>query len=259
MIVDLHNHTTLCNHAEGEIDEYVKQAIKNGTKYFGFSDHSPMNYNQEYRMNLNQSTIYENDIKKLKKKYEKKIKILLGYEVDYLPKYHEDKILKANVDYLIGSVHFLDNWGFDNPEFIREYKNRDIDEIWREYFFQIEQLAKSGLFDIVGHIDLIKVFKFLPKTDIKLLALNTIKAIKKANMVVEINSAGWRKPIAEAYPSHKILELCYEYDINITFGSDAHKPSQVGLNSEKTLNLAKSIGFQKCAIFENRDKKYIKF
>ena len=257
MIVDLHNHTPLCNHAEGKLSEYIEQAIKNGTKYFGFSDHAPMSFDPTYRMNLGQMAPYENEILELKERYKDKIEILLGYEVDYLPKYHEPKVLNADVDFLIGSIHFLDHWGFDNPEFIKEYHNKDIDDIWREYFYQIEQMAKSGLFDVVGHIDLIKVFKFMPKIDIKSLAQNALKAIKKSNMVVEINSAGWRKPIGEAYPSQQILELCQELDIDITLGSDAHKPSQVGLNSEKTLNLAKKTGYNRCVIFKKRDREFI--
>ena len=78
-----------------------------------------------------------------------------------------DEILNANVDYLIGSVHFLQNknemWGFDNPEFIGVYKSVDIDKIWEDYFDAIEAMAKTNYFQIVGHLDLIKVFKFLPK------------------------------------------------------------------------------------------------
>ena len=83
-------------------------------------------------------------------------------------------------------------------------------------------MAKTGLFDIVGHLDLIKVFKFLPKKDIRLIAKETLHEIKKANLVLEINSAGIRKPIAETYPSIQLLEMAYEMGIDITFGSDAH-------------------------------------
>ena len=259
MLVDLHNHTTLCNHAEGEMHEYIEQAIKNSTKYFGFSEHAPMHFDPKYRIKHNQQSFYESSVLELKERYKDKIDIFLGYEVDFLPQYHEESILKADVDFLIGSTHFLDNWGFDNPEFIREYQNRDIDSIWEEYFARIEDMAKSNLFDIVGHIDLIKVFKFMPKKEIKLIAREAIKAIKKSNMVVEINTAGYRKPIAEAYPSSDIMELLREYDIDITFGSDAHKVEQVGQNSEKAISFAKKYGYTKCAIFQKRDKKLISF
>lgn len=259
MIVDLHNHTALCNHAEGSMEEYVKKAIVNGTKHFGFSDHGPMNFDQKYRMSMAQTRGYEKSVLELKESYKNDINILLGYEIDFLEGLIEKDLLKRDLDYAIGSVHFINKWGFDNPEFIGEYQNRDIDEIWQNYFDAIEKMAKSSLFDIVGHLDLIKVFKFMPKKDIRLLARNAIKSIKESNMVVEINAAGFRKPVHEQYPSRELLEMIYETGIEITFASDAHKPEQVGQNSEKIIALAKDIGFRKIVFFEKREKTTMAF
>ncbi|MEA2091504.1 MAG: histidinol-phosphatase, partial [Campylobacterota bacterium] len=166
MRVDLHNHTSLCNHAEGEIFEYIEKAIECGTEYFGFSDHAPMDFDPKYRMSFFQMQEYEKSILEAKKKYKDKIEIFLGYEVDYLKGHMDKRVLNAKVDYLIGSVHFIDEWGFDNPEFIGHYEHEDIDEIWQKYFNAIEEMANSGLFDIVGHLDLIKVFKFMPNKNI---------------------------------------------------------------------------------------------
>ena len=167
MRVDLHNHTILCNHAEGSVDAYVERAIELGIDEYGFSDHAPMNYDPKYRMDISQKHQYEKLILDAKEKYKDKIKVLLAYEVDYLDGFILDEVVNAKVDYLIGSVHFLKNksdmWGFDNPEFIGVYKSKDIDTIWIEYFDAIKAMAKTNLFDIVGHFDLIKVFKFLPK------------------------------------------------------------------------------------------------
>lgn len=261
MRVDLHNHTTLCNHASGTSEEYLLRAIELGIDIYGFSDHAPMNYDPKYRMDISDKPLYEKEILNLKEKYKEKIEVLLAYEVDYLEGYILDEIINAKVDYLIGSVHFLKNkndmWGFDNPEFIGVYKSKDIDTIWTEYFAAIESMAKTGLFDIVGHLDLIKVFKFLPKKDIRLLAKNALLAIKKSNMVLEINTAGLRKPIKETYPSRTLLELAYELDINITFGSDAHSVDQVGFKYEEGKSLAKDIGYTKCMTFSNRDSQLI--
>ncbi|NPA74256.1 MAG: histidinol-phosphatase [Epsilonproteobacteria bacterium] len=259
MKVDIHNHTKLCNHAEGEPFEYVEQAIKNKTEYFGFSDHAPMNFDEKYRMSFEDMRSYENSINELKERYKDKITILLGYEVDFLPGYVDERVLKADVDFLVGSVHFLSGWGFDNPEFIGEYKEKDIDKIWQDYFDAIEMMAKSGDYDIVAHLDLIKVFKFLPKKDVRLIAKNAIKAIKKANMTIELNSAGLRKPCKEIYPSQKLMELISDEDIPVTFCSDAHKPEQVGYESDKLISYAKSFGYTKCAIFEKRDRRLINF
>jgi histidinol-phosphatase (PHP family) len=261
MRIDLHNHTILCNHATGTVDEYIQRAIELGINEYGFSDHAPMNFDPKYRMDISQKSLYENWIIDAKEKYKNQIKILLAYEVDYLEGYILDEILKSKVDYLIGSVHFLKNknemWGFDNPEFIGVYESKDIDTIWIEYFDAIKSMAKTGLFDIVGHFDLIKVFKFLPKKDIRLIAKEALLEIKKSNMTLEINPAGLRKPINETYPSKQLLELAFEMDINITFGSDAHSIEQVGFMYDNALNLAKEIGYKNCVSFEQRDKKII--
>ena len=263
MRVDLHNHTILCNHAQDTVDEYVQRAIELGIDEYGFSDHAPMNYDPKYRMDISQKPLYEKWILDAKEKYKNEIKILLAYEVDYLEGYILDEVVNAKVDYLIGSVHFLKNkndmWGFDNPEFIGVYKSKDIDTIWLEYFEAIKAMAKTQLFDIVGHLDLIKVFKFLPKKDIRIIARDTLKQIKDSNMVLEINPAGLRKPIGETYPSKQLLELAYEMNIDITFGSDAHSVEQVGYKYEEAAALAKEIGYTKCITFENREKKSIIF
>jgi len=259
MRIDLHNHTARCNHAEGSVEEYIERAIELGIDIYGFSEHAPMDFDQKYRLSFDEMDIYESEILYMREKYQDKIQILLGYEVDYLPNYIDDRVINSDVDYLIGSVHFIDKWGFDNPEFIGEYQNRDIDTIWREYFSAIEMMAKSDLFDIIGHFDLIKVFKFLPKKDIRLLARNALKAIKKSNMTLEINSAGLRKPIREIYPSRELLEEAYELDIPITLGSDAHSIRDVGYGYESVVNLAKEIGYTQSVIYQDRESIMIKF
>lgn len=171
----------------------------------------------------------------------------------------DDRVLKANVDYLIGSIHFIDKWGFDNPEFIGGWKSKNIDEIWQAYFEATEAMAKSGKFDIVGHLDLIKVFKFLPKTDVRTLAKNALLAIKNANMVLEINTAGLRKPIGELYPSRALLEEAYALNIPITFSSDAHAVDQIGFGYDLATTLAKDIGYAQAVTFQERDRQLITF
>jgi len=258
-MVDLHNHTLRCNHAKGSIDEYIKKAIEQNIKIFGFSDHAPMDFDLRYRMSFDEMKDYENDVKEAKKRYKDSIEITLGYEVDYLPGFMDERVLKADVDYLIGSVHFIDKWGFDNPEFIGRYEDNDIDKIWQDYFDLIRDMAKSKLFDIVGHLDLIKVFKFLPKKDIKLIATEAMDAIKESKMVIEINASGYRKPIGEAYPNKELLKMAYEREIPITFGSDAHDPKHIGLKKDEIYNLAKSVGYKKVAYFKKREMLMVNF
>jgi len=259
MKVDLHNHTSLCNHAVGEMHAYVEKAIKSGTKYFGFSDHAPMDFDPKYRMTFEEMRKYEADVLALREKYKDKIEILLGYEIDYLKGHMDKRVLHVKVDYLIGSVHFIGEWGFDNPEFIGKYQHEDIDEIWQKYFDAIEEMAKSKLFDIVGHFDLIKVFKFMPKKEIRLLAKKALLAIKEADMVLEINGSGFRKPIGEAYPSVSLLQEAFELGIPITFGSDAHAPEQVSMFAKEMVQIARDIGYTECAIFRDRKRAFIAF
>lgn len=259
MKVDLHNHTTLCNHATGSVDEYVQAAIKFKTEFFGLSDHAPMNFDPEYRMRFDQMELYESWVQESREKYDAQIKVLLGYEVDYIPGYVDERVLKRNVDYFIGSVHFIDEWGFDNPEYIHRYQGADMDAIYIQYFALLEQMAKEGQFDIVGHFDLLKVFQFFPKSDIRLLAADALKAVKQANMTIELNVSGLRKPVAEAYPSALLLESIAELEIPITFGSDAHRSDQIGMFSEEIEALARRIGYSECAVYRSRDRELIKF
>jgi histidinol-phosphatase (PHP family) len=257
MIVDLHNHTTLCNHAEGTIDEYIQEAIKCKTKIFGFSDHAPMSFDEKYRMRFDDMELYEKSVFDAKHKYKNKIDILLGYEVDYLKGYMDKRVLDADVDYLIGSVHFLDGWGFDNPEFIGKWQEQDIDEVWQKYFDTIEEMANSKLFNIVGHLDLIKVFKYMPKGDIVEISKNALIAIKESGMSMELNVAGYRKDVKEAYPSKVLLNEAYKLDIPITFGSDAHMPTQVGLFEDEIMKMAKSVGYSKAVYYVKKEMRYI--
>jgi histidinol-phosphatase (PHP family) len=120
-------------------------------------------------------------------------------------------------------------------------------------------MAKMGSFDIVGHLDLIKMFNFMPKKDIRLIATPALKAIKKSNMVIELNSAGLRKPTKEIYPSPLLLELAYELDIPITFSSDAHAIGQVGFKYDKVTKLAKKTGYTKAVTFEQRQQQLVTF
>lgn len=259
MRIDLHNHTTFCNHANGTIDEYIQKAIEFGIDIYGFSEHAPMDFDEGYRLKFEDMQKYENLVLEAKKRYKNDIEILLGYEVDYLPHHMDERVLSRKVDYMIGSVHFINEWGFDNPEFIGGYKTRDIDEIWQSYFDAIEEMAKTKLFDIVGHLDLIKIFKFLPNKDIRTISNNALKAIKQSNMTIEINAAGFRKPINEPYPSQSLLEVVYELDIPITFASDAHEIDHIGFKYDEIVELVKNIGFSKVMIFNQRDKKLINF
>jgi histidinol-phosphatase (PHP family) len=259
MTIDLHNHTTRCNHATGTISEYIEKAIYKGIWIFGFSDHAPMEFDKKYRMGFEEMAIYEDEVKRAKEEYRGQIDIRLGYEVDWVDGFVDERVLKRDVDYFIGSIHFINSWGFDNPEFIDKYKDIDITELWVEYFKQVEAMAKSGLFDIVGHLDLVKIFKFKPDYDIREIAYDALNAIALSGMSIELNSAGLRKPVNEIYPSLELLELAHEKNIPITFGSDAHSVEQVGYEMHRMKILAKEARYDYTISYKNRVPQMHKF
>ena len=262
MRVDLHNHTFLCNHATGTPEEYIQQAIKSKINILGFSEHAPMSFDEMYRLRKDEVQKYIELIDEVKNSYQDKIEILTGFEVDFLPGYSDNSIFDLDVDYFIGSVHFLNiknkPWGFDNPEYIGGYHNVDLDKLWQEYFSAMQEMVKTGKYHIVGHIDLMKIFQFMPqKKSVEELIEPLLKEIKTANMAIEINGAGLRKPVKEQYPSKNILKLIYDLNIPITFGSDAHSVNQVGEYLESLEILAKEIGFKKSAIFKQKQLELV--
>lgn len=260
MRIDLHNHTTLCNHATGSMDEYIAKAIDLGIDIYGFSCHSPMDFDPNYRMKPEELPLYCQMVENIQKKYKDKIQILLGLEVDFIDS-REDLIKKEifqyPFDYLIGSVHFLDEWGFDNPEFIGEYAKRNMQECWEKYLYSIKKMAQTGLFQIVGHFDLLKIFGYSPTQKSHQYIQKTLEIIKKHEMVLEINASGLRKPIQEQYPSIEILTMAKKIGIQITFGSDSHSVEQVGFGYEKCLKIAKETGYFQAVYFKNKMPYYI--
>lgn len=260
MRIDLHNHTTLCHHASGSMDEYITKAIDLGIDIYGFSCHSPMDFDPNYRMSLEELPLYCQMIEKIQNKYKDKIEILLGLEVDFIDT--REDLLKKEIfqypfDYLIGSVHFLGDWGFDNPEFMGEYAKRNMQECWEKYLHSITKMAKSGLFQIVGHFDLLKVFGHSPTQKSYQYIQKTLETIKDYQMILEVNASGLRKPIQEQYPSIEILTMAKKIGVEITFGSDSHSIEQVGFGYEKCLKIAKDIGYSQAVYFKDKVPYYI--
>ena len=118
----------------------------------------------------------------------------------------------------------------------------------------VEELIDTGLVDIIGHFDLIKKFGFRPKEKFDYLIDTICKKLSEMDMVVEINASGLDRPCQEQYPSEEILRKLLEYNIKITFGSDAHKAEEVGRYFNEIMTLLKEIGFTHICSFEKRKK-----
>ncbi|MGI6037559.1 MAG: histidinol-phosphatase HisJ family protein [Limnochordia bacterium] len=261
--IDYHIHTALCGHAQGEMEAYVEQAIELGIKVMAFSDHLPFlhlpadhPWHGRYSMHPHQLPGYCQRVADLQRKYPQ-IEIKLGIEVDYIPGLEEEirvVLEEYPFDFVLGSIHLVDNWPFDDPGEIDKYQDIDVDHLWERYFDSFIQAVNSKLFDSMAHPDLIKKFAFYPAKPIQPLYRRAVEALAKANICIEINSSGLHKPVGEIYPSEEFLTLCYEAGIPVTIGSDAHRPQEVGRDFPQVRKLLQRVGYQQVALFRGRQR-----
>jgi len=184
------------------------------------------------------------------------IHLRLGLEVDYIPgreDYIQQIIRSYDFDYIIGSVHFIDGWGFDHPDFRYLFEEKDIDQVYSRYFELVHMAVKCGLFDIIGHLDLIKIWGYRPQQNNVMFHVEPLlNSIKAAGMIIEINSAGLRKPVGELYPQQEIIDLMASKQIAVTLGSDAHHPRQVGEGLQEVRGVLLNAGFTRIASLQQR-------
>jgi histidinol-phosphatase (PHP family) len=261
---DYHMHTPLCRHAVGEPVDYAKRALEIGLTEIGFSDHSPMRQDNfdNWRMNFSQLDEYVEKVRHAQKEFPQ-LTIRLALEVDFLPG-GEDWIRELAArhpwDYFIGSVHYVsDSWAIDDPQKLSEWKHRDSFEVWSAYFERLTKAAESKLFEIIGHVDLPKKFGHKPDRDCTPLYEKFLDAAKKSNCAIELNTAGLRKACKEIYPSREILQLAFQKNVPITFGSDAHAPDEVGMNFAGAISLAHATGYKESCRFARRKPTLVKF
>jgi histidinol-phosphatase (PHP family) len=250
---DYHTHTARCGHASGRAAEYVQTARTIGLLGIGIADHLPLlpEPDPELTMSAGDLADYVAEVQALKVDFPGYV--LLGVEADYRPHTTSEvrALLEAHpFDYVIGSVHFLEDWGFDDPRNIDGYDDRDIDEVWIDYFQLVGDAADSGLFTILGHLDLVKKFGYRPTRTLRTELARLVDRIARAGVLVEINTAGLHKPVAEAYPTLDILRRLREAGVAITFGSDAHHPENVGRDFEHAAELAQAAGYTGFASLE---------
>ncbi|MHA1270077.1 MAG: histidinol-phosphatase HisJ [Candidatus Helarchaeota archaeon] len=266
-LIDAHVHTKMCHHATGELHEYVEVALSKNLDEIGFSEHFPMNYIPEnidtstYCITMDEVPIYINNLKKLQETYPD-IKIKIATEADYIigkNKIIEKSLSQFKFDYIIGSVHVINDWCFDDPINLHKYDELDILNIYKDYFHALEQAINSKLFNIIGHLDLVKKFGFRPDVDISFLVDPIIDSLKKNKVCIELNTSGDRKPVNEFYPSKQILEKCYINDIPISLGSDAHKPEEVGWKFREAVKILKDIGYTQLVKFNNKKIQFFDF
>jgi histidinol-phosphatase (PHP family) len=184
----------------------------------------------------------------------------LGVEADFIPG-AEDRIanlLEArDFDYVVGSVHFLRDHALDTDDHSVWDLGRSAEEIWRAYFRTLGEAAGSGLFDILAHPDLVKVWgrdKPLPDGDLRRYYELAVEGIAESGIAIEVSTAGLRKRAREIYPARAFLEMCLEAGAPVALSSDAHLPKDVGADYDRALELLDSVGVSELCVFENRKR-----
>jgi histidinol-phosphatase (PHP family) len=185
----------------------------------------------------------------------------LGIEADFVPG-GEDRmanLLEArDFDYVIGAVHFLREEAVDMDEYSVWEKGHSAEEIWRRYFQTLGEAARSGLFDVLAHPDLVKVWgheRPLPQGDLRRYYELAMEGIAEGGIAVEVSTAGLRKHAGELYPAKALLEMCLEAGAPVALSSDAHRPQDVGADYERALELLEGLGVTELCVFERRARR----
>ncbi|MGB9723006.1 MAG: PHP domain-containing protein [Chloroflexia bacterium] len=185
----------------------------------------------------------------------------LGLEVDYFPGREEAlrRLLAAYpLDFTLGSVHWLGAWGFDHLNRLDRWRGRDVDAAFQGYFDLLGRAARSGLFDIMAHPDLIKLAGYRPSYDLKPLYEGAARAFAEGGVAVEVSTAGLYRPVGEIYPAEPFLRLCREYEVPIVISSDAHRPEEVGRDREAAVALARRCGYTRVCRFIGRKREEVR-
>ena len=185
----------------------------------------------------------------------------LGIEMDFVPG-REDRIATLlggrDWDYVVGSVHFLRDLAIDAEDYSIWGSGESPERIWRRYFETLAESARSGLYDIISHPDLVKVWGRAtpqPEGDLRRYYEPAVEAFAESGVAVEFSTAGWRKPVGEQYPSVPYLEMLVDAGCPIALSSDAHEVEQLGFEYERALELLERVGVREIAVFDRRERR----
>jgi histidinol-phosphatase (PHP family) len=243
------------------VDRYLAAAAAAGIEELGVSEHV---YRFRQALDLWRHPLWvenANDDLDAYCAFVRTTPLKLGIECDYI-RGVEDRTAELlggrGLDYVVGSIHFIgegnaavDHEGWD------VWEGGDPDEIWRRYFEMLAECARSGLFDILAHPDLVKVWgraRPLPEMDLRSYYEPAVEAIAESGIAVELSTAGLRKPVGELYPARAFAEMCVEAGVPFALSSDAHLPAQVGFEYDRAVKFLDSLGVEEICVFEGRQR-----
>ncbi len=261
-VPDYHMHTPRCHHASGTVREFAEVALAMGMVEIGMSDHSPMpkGFMDDWRMSPAELHGYLTEVEQVRDVLADDLTVRIGLEADFRLGSEEGVARMIGLydwDYIIGSVHYIEDWDFDNPARLAHWDVVGVEEVYCAYFDLVAQSAATGMFDIIGHPDLIKKFGHRPpEGSVRVLAAEEamLQAVQKADCALEISSAGLRKPVGEIYPHPRIVKRAAELKIPFAYGSDAHGPDAVGHGMDACLELLEASGVHEVCAFAKRKR-----
>jgi histidinol-phosphatase (PHP family) len=243
------------------VDRYLAAAREAGVEELGVSEHV---YRFRQSLDLWSHPLWESNGRDDLDAYCEFVRgtpLKLGLECDFVlgAEARTAAMLEArDFDYVVGSVHFVGDEAVDHPGWDVWEGSEDPDEVWRRYFEALAECAGSGLFDILAHPDLVKVWgasRPLPERDPRFFYEPAVEAIAESGIAVEVSTAGLRKPVGEIYPARGFAELCVEAGASFALSSDAHLPEQVGFAYDAAVDFLGGLGVEEICVFERRRRR----
>jgi len=251
-----HNHTKFSDGAS-DIEELIIGATRNKLREVGISDHyvqHPNNIDVSWSMTKGKIKPYFEKISKLRDLYSNKIIVKKGIELDFFKENIDsvyDYIISFEPDYIIGSVHYIENFLLDeNKEEWTTLSKEQIENLIKEYWKKILEMALSNKVNIIAHIDIYKKFGYFTDKDFTSDIINALEAIKANKQSVEINTSGFFKPVNEYYPSMNIIKQIAQMEIPVIITADAHCPAHIKRNFSEVYKIIKEMGITTTCRYE---------
>ena len=187
--------------------------------------------------------------------------VVVGLEVDYY-RGRMDAVAKLLAGYpfdvLLGSVHWIGAWRFDDFDAVdmAEWSTRRLDECWDAYAGAVEELAATGVCDVLAHPDLIKVQGFVPGQPEECWD-RLAEAVASSGMAAEVSSAGWVEPCHEQYPSRGLLDRFVQRGVGFTTASDAHNLERVADRADDLRLVLSAAGVDELVAFSGRKARSV--
>lgn len=256
-LIDCHIHTDRCGHATGSAAQMVSAAVFGGLTGIVMTEHLPLpeDLDPDRRLSMHPEQVesYAEEVTALAERVHG-LEVVLGAEADWLPDRteHMREVVASSralgVQVVLGSVHFIDGWAFDDPHDVAEWERRDVDEVYERYFALWCDAARSGLFDVMAHPDLPKKFGHRSSRDLEGLYRAAAAAAADGSVGIEVSTAGLRKPVSELYPADGLLAAFAQAGVPASVGSDAHDPAEVGFGISAAYDALARAGYARAGL-----------